>query len=69
MGSKWNNLTLFQIEIVRSLYSHKSIVVSERKTAFGQKPKFAFGERVRLSWQPSFLPMPIGLWAAHTRGH
>ena len=42
------------------------IVVIERKTAFGQKPKFEFGERVQLSWQQSFLPMPIGLWAAHT---
>jgi len=37
----------------------KSIVVCERKNAFGQKAKFAFEKRVRASCEPSFLLMPM----------
>ena len=36
-----------------------TMVVRERKNAFGQKAKFAFEERVRASCEPSFLLMPM----------
>ena len=39
--------------------SPKFIGARERKNAFGQKAKFAFEKRVRASWEPSFLLMPM----------
>ena len=41
------------------LFIDQTMVVRERKNAFGQKAKFAFEERVRASCEPSFLLMPM----------